>query len=201
MEIFKNEGEVEMEQQFENQAYHVVKTDKKLIEALKTDIGKVKWNIRDYANGKGEKIKDYPAYIDERIMVVFAKRVLNGGVNLPTQADSYGNITLYSEQKIHAHKKDVNTGLCPVISIKFYKNGPTMRIPYKITIELGEGKANESADGRITIASGTCKKKEDASMMLSQMDFENFFMEIERHYYAKAVAEELLKAPKTEMNS
>lgn len=179
--------------EFEDNKYHVVKTEKKLIEAQKTTIDKVQWLIRDYSQGKGDSLKDFIAYVDERVMVTFARRIMNGGVNLPDKTDNYGNITLYAEQKIHGHKEDKETGLCPVISIKFVKNGPSMRIPYKITIEHGTGKANRGENGRITIASGTYKKTQDCSMMLSQMDFETFFSEILVHYQAKKSAEETVK--------
>lgn len=179
--------------QFPDNKYHVVKNDKKLIEAVKTEIGKVMFNISDYSNGKGEAIKNHVAYVDEKIMGTFAKRILNGGVNLPTKEDTYGNITLYSEQKIHAHKKDTKTGLCPTISIKFIKNGPTMRIPFKIMIEIGEAEALVNPTGGTSIKQGTYKKTSDANFMLSQMDFETIFVEIDKHLYAKAAADETVK--------
>lgn len=184
---------MENNQQFENLQYYVVKTQKKLIEAKKTTINKVQWFISDYSNGTGEKKKDISAYVDERIMVAFARRVLNGGVNLPQTPDSYGNTTLYFEQKIHGHKEDKTTGLCPVFSIKFIKNGPTMRIPYKIMIEEGVGALQKQENGGTSIKTGTYKKIGSLDVMLSQMDFEIFFSEILTHYEAKKAAEEMMK--------
>lgn len=159
----------------------VIKTQKKLFEVKPTNIGKTTFLIRDYSLGNGDKIKDIIAYLDEADAELLAHSILFNTVDMEKK-DSYGNIPLHFSQKIHSHKSPDADGYKPVITVKVQKNGPSMRIPYKVEIQIGKAKPKMASNGGVSIQSGTYKKLDDANFMISEVDMLRLCKSMWNHY-------------------
>ena len=133
-------------------------------------------NALDYSNGTGDKTVKATAYIDRTIILYLCNCILGGRYPATVKQATEQGQEIFLETKIKP--KNHQTSAAPCTQFGIYRNGPTMRIPYALSVVTGTGDVKYRENGGSYLAPNSFKQISKIRINISQFDLEKMLEEI-----------------------